>query len=254
MLKKNQYASSTALRVLSVLEYLAELGQPVTVSDVCNGTGLDRPTAYRTLLTLVEGGYALRDATAKTFRLSYKIVTLARAMMSSASHVEAVRAAMRNVVAATGETCHYSVLEGFETVTTQREKGSQIVSVEFKIGDREQLHCTSIGKALLAFQGAEFIEGYLGRPLPRRTPRTICKPAALRHELARVRAAGLATDDNEMIEGMRCVAVPILEADGVVRSGFSISGPASRFTDEHIGQLGQVLIKCAGELAREMGY
>lgn len=237
------------MRIFAVLEYVAEARRPVTVADVCTSTGLDRPTAYRALLTLVEAGFVLRGGGTKTYELSHKIVTLARHMLLPSSRSEAIRATLRKIVEVTGETCHYSVLEGFETVTTLREKGGQIVTVEFKIGDRGQLHATSIGKALLAYQDDDYIEAALRRPMPRLTAHTIVSSHALRSELEKVRSCGLATDNHEMIEGMRCVAVPIFDVRSKVRSGLSMSGPASRYTDDYLRRLGAVLIHHASELS-----
>jgi DNA-binding IclR family transcriptional regulator len=250
MADKNQNTSSTALRIFSVLEYVADLRRPVTVADVCEHTGLDRAMAYRALLTLTEGGYLIRDTASKAFRLSYKIVSMARFLLADDANADIIRATLRKIVDATGETCHYSVLEGFETVTTMKEKGDQIISVDFKIGDRGQLYCSSIGKAVLAYQSDTFIDAYLKRPLPRLTPFTLCGADQLRAELARVRDAGLAMDDNELVEGMRCVAVPIREAGNIVRSGISMSGPASRYTDDYLRKIGGVLVEHAAELSR----
>jgi DNA-binding IclR family transcriptional regulator len=250
MADKAQNTSSTALRILAVLEFVANLRRPVTVADVCDGTGLDRAMAYRALLTLAEGGYLIRDNGSKSFRLSYKIVSMARFMLSGDANADVIRATLRKIVEATGETCHYSVLEGFETVTTMKEKGDQIISVDFKIGDRGQLYCSSIGKAVLAYQTDDFINAYLDRPLARLTPSTLCSAAQLRAELARIREAGLAMDDNEMVEGMRCVAVPIREAGNIVRSGISMSGPASRYTDDYLTRIGGLLVEHAAELSR----
>ena len=254
MAEKNQNTSSTALRVFAVLECVANFRQPIAIADVCAKTELDRPTAYRALLTLLEAGYVLRNNSTKTFRLSHKVVWLARFMLSGDDHSDAVRATLRKIVAETGETCHYSVLEGFETVTTQREKGNQIVSVDFRIGDRGQLHCTSIGKAVLAYQSDDFIEEFLAQPHARLTPHTIVSPDELRRELSRVRTLGLAVDDNEMIEGMRCVAVPIREPGDIVRSGISMSGPASRYSDDYLRRLGDILLKHSRELSQALSH
>jgi DNA-binding IclR family transcriptional regulator len=254
MADKNQNTSSTALRVFAVLECVANFRKAVTVAEVCDSTGLDRAMAYRALMTLTEAGYLTRDNGSKTFRLSYKIVSIARFMLSDNANFEAIRAILRKIVEATGETCHYSVLEGFETVTTLKEKGDQVISVDFKIGDRGQLHSSSIGKAILAYQSEEFIKTCLARPMQKFTPFTLCNADQLRAELARVRSAGLAMDDNEMIEGMRCVAVPVHEASGMVRSGISISGPASRYTDAYLRNLGDTLLKYAGELSQCLAH
>ncbi len=241
--EKKQNTSSTALKVLKVLECLSDTRTPLTISEVCQKTNLDRPTTYRALLTLVESGYAFRDEKAKTFRLSYKLLSMARFMLSEEKNADTIRSTLRKISHETGETCHYSILEGFETVITMREKGNQIVSVDFKIGDRGLLHATSIGKVILAYQSEEFIKLALSKPMERLTPFTICSAQELRRELTRIKTTGLATDDNEMVEGMRCVAVPIIEAGNIIRSGISMSGPVSRYTDTYLRHLGEILLR-----------
>ena len=149
-----------------------------------------------------------------------------------------------------GETIHYCVLDRDATVLVYRAKGVQLVSVDFQIGDRSPLHCTSIGKALLAYQDARAIDEVIGRGLPQTAVNTIVDPDKLRIELRNVRAQGFAYDDREFHDDMRCVAAPIFEKNGACQSGFSFSGPSSRYTDAKLEQLRDVAV----EGAREFTY
>ena len=153
----------------------------------------------------------------------------------------------------TGETSHLTVLDGEEAVLVQKVKGTQLVAVDFQVGDRSRLHCTSIGKALLAWQEPQAVDAVIAGGLPRLAINTIVEPEALRRELRQVRERGYAIDDHELADTMRCIAAPVFERDGRVRMGLSISGPDSRFTFDHLQQLRGPLIAAAHELTQQLG-
>jgi DNA-binding IclR family transcriptional regulator len=247
------HRSSTALRALRVLEVLGASPLPMSVAAVAERLGVERAAAYRMLVTLVEAGYALRDANGRSYRLSHKVVTLSRHLLAESQRTEMVRECLQQLAEQTRETVHYSVLEGVETVLVQRAKGRQLVSVQFEVGDRSRLHCTSIGKAVLAFQDARLIERVIDGGLPRHARNTIVEPAALRHELASVRAQGYAYDDMEFADDMRCVAVPVFEPNGKVESGISISGPISRFAFDKLDELRVAMCEAARRLTQRIG-
>ena len=134
-----------------------------------------------------------------------------------------------------------------------RAKGTQRVSVDFQIGDRSPLPCTSIGKVLLAYSDARFSEQIIARGLPKVAPKTITDPEALRQELTRVRAQRYAYDDLEFSHDMRCLAIPVFEKGGQVLGGIAISGPSSRFDLEKLHQLRQAATPYAAELSVNLG-
>ncbi|MGO4842717.1 IclR family transcriptional regulator C-terminal domain-containing protein, partial [Rhizobiaceae sp. 2RAB30] len=94
--------------------------------------------------------------------------------------------ALRRISEETGETVHYSVLERDAAVLVYRAKGTQRVAVDFQIGDRSPLHCTSIGKVLLAFHDVRLTEAVIARGLTKVAPNTIISPEELRQSLARI--------------------------------------------------------------------
>ena len=245
--------SATALRALRVLEILGEARGALGVAEVANGIGADRSTAYRMLMTLHDAGYVTRDAVAKTYQLGYKLLSLASALLEGDEHAEVILQAIRELSDQTGETVHYCVLDRDASVLMYRAKGTQLVTVDFKIGDRAPLHCTSIGKALLAYQDARIVEEVIARGLPKVAPNTITDAETFRAELLKVRRQGFAFDDLEFHDDMRCVAVPIFEAAGLVRAGISLSGPSSRYSLSKLEELKDMTVVTARNLAKHLG-
>jgi IclR family transcriptional regulator, KDG regulon repressor len=229
--------SSTAFKALRVLEAVAASPQPVTLSAVAESVEIDKSTAYRMLNTLVEAGYVVRDEASKRYSLSYKVVYLSRNLLADNEVSRLSRQVLEELTVITRETVHLNILDDHQTVLIQKVKGTQLVAVDFQVGDRSQLHCTSIGKALLAFQDVRFVEEVIASGLLRLASNTITDPITLRKELHRIRAQGYAVDDHEFSDNMRCIAAPIFEHNGMVRMGISISGPDTRFTLDRLEEL-----------------
>lgn len=236
-----------------MLEALGAAGQPVSVLDVAAAIGADRSTAYRMLMTLLEAGYVVRDASSKNYRLGYRLLSLAGSLLSSNERSERIRASLRRLADRTGETVHYCVLDRDATVLVYKAGGTQLVAVDFNVGDRSPLHCTSIGKVLLAYQDHRKQEDVISRGLPKVAKNTIVDPVQFRKELQKVHRDGYAIDDLEFHDDMRCVAVPVFEKDGEVLGGISLSGPSSRFTLKKLRQLREEALSIAGELSRKLG-
>ena len=246
-------ASSTALKALRVLETVAAEPRALSLAEVAGRVGLNKSAAHRMLATLMAAGYVRQDGHSRRYSLSYRVVSLSRNLLAEDEVMHLARATLEDLAAETGEGIHLAMLDGMETVLVQRVKGARIVAVDFQVGDRSQLHCTSIGKALLAYQPPETVDEVIARGLPARTPNTITQPDALRHELRSIRARGYAVDDREMYEDMRCLAVPVFERDTPVRMGISCSGPAARFTLEHLDKLREPLLRASRELSAKLG-
>ena len=240
--------STTALRALKVVEVLAQARAPLAAAEVAGIIGTERSTAYRMLMTLMEAGYVVRDLRTRGYRLSYKILTLTRGLLDVDEKAELINECLREISLRTGETTHYSVLDRDCAVLVLRSKGTQLVTIDFQIGDRAALHCTSIGKVLLSYQGSAAVEEVIRRGLPKLARNTITDPARFRTELRKVRAQGYAYDDFEFADDMRCVAIPVFDGNSVPAGGISLSGPSSRFTMQKLRDLRD----CATEAARQL--
>ena len=244
--------SATALKALAALDFLGEQRRPVTVLQVAEALGADRTSAYRMLQTLVQAGYVMREGD-KAYRLSFKPLTLTRHLLAEDDRAQQILVTLRAISEATGETVHYSLLERDSVVLVYHAKGTQRVAVDFRIGDRSPLHCTSIGKVLLAYGDVRLVEATIASGLAKVAPKTITDGGALRRELARIRSQGYAFDDMEFAADMRCMAVPVFESGGTVPGGIAISGPASRFDTRHLEWLRDIVLPQATALSRNLG-
>ena len=244
--------SATALKAFSVLDFVGEQRGPVTAAEVAIGLGVDRATAYRMLMTLVQAGYVIRDD-GSGFRLSFKLLTLTRHLLDEGERTNRILESLRAISEETGETVHYSMLDGDSAVLVLRAKGTQRVAVDFQIGDRSLLHCSSIGKVLLAYNDARLTDRVIAAGLVKSAANTIVDGEELRRELVKVRAQRYAYDDRELADDMRCLAVPVFEKHGAVPGGIAISGPASRFDLKKLDELRAVAQRHALELSRVLG-
>lgn len=250
---QKQGVSTTALKALRTLEIIAESRIPLSSKDVSVLLDCDKITAYRMLLTLEAAGYITHDIVSNRYSLNYKVVSLSRNLLAESELSKIITEKMHELSSVSLETLHYSILDGERAVLVNRIKGSQLVTVDFQIGDKAELHCTSIGKVLLAHQHPKYIERILSQPLQMRASKTIIDPDTLRGELKKIKEQGFAFDDHEFSDNMRCVAVPLFKNGGVVNSGLSISGPDTRFTLDKLFELSKLLIDASKSLSRSFG-
>jgi IclR family transcriptional regulator, KDG regulon repressor len=245
--------STTALKALHVLEVVAAEPRSLSLAEVARVAGMDKSLTHRMLATLVQAGYVRQDGETRRYSMGYRVVTLSRNLLAENEVVRLARQTLETFALETGEGVHLAVLDGTETVLVQRVKGSQLVAVDFQVGDRSELHCTSIGKALLAYQSHEFVDSVIAGGLAARTANTIVDGQALRLELQQVREHAYAIDDREMYDDMRCIAAPVFERDVPVRMGISCSGPDTRFTLEYLEWLRRPLQEASAALSVRLG-
>lgn len=124
------------------------------------------------------------------------------------------------------------VRDGAEVVYLDKIGGHRQACAPSRVGGRMPLHCTAIGKALLAYAGPALLAEVLGAPLSRLTSRTITAPGVLRQNLARIVQTGSAFEFEESAAGIVCVAAPVIDADGHAVAAISVTGPVTRFRPE----------------------
>ena len=214
-------------RGLAVIRAFGADAPELTLSEVARRTGLTRAGARRFLLTLADLGYVRTDG--RRFRLSPRVLELGYAYLSSLSLPEIATPHLERLVAEVRESSSVSVLDGDEIVYVARVPTSRIMTVAINVGTRFPAYATSMGRVLLAGLPPEALEDYLDRvELEPLTPRTVTSKAALRAELARVRARGWAIVDQELEVGLRAVAAPLRDRTGRVVAAVNLSTHASR--------------------------
>jgi DNA-binding IclR family transcriptional regulator len=234
---------STA-KALVLLEALAQAGDAVQLADLAGACGMSKPTAHRILAVLRELSWA-RMHEGGRYSLGEQAHAFA-AMASPGTSVEQTLAGLRDTV---GHTVHAGVLSDGTVVYTHKLDGHDQFVMRSRVGASMPLHCTAMGKALLAHLPEDQISAILAAGLSRRTPATLTSPEALRAELRAIRQRGYAVDDEENEQNIRCVATVVPEAHGHPSRALSIS--TVTFLTDRTQLLSYVpaLLQCARSLA-----
>lgn len=249
----HRYFMQSLAKGLVVLQCLAEAEQPLNLSQIARAAGINNATATRCCYTLARLGYLVRDEN-RRFHLTPRVLTLGYAAVRRLGWRQVALSYMDQLSRRINETVNLSVLEGTELIYVGRINTARILSFELQIGSRPPLHCTSMGKALMAFsppdQARAIIDTLKFEPL---THRTITKKADYLAELERVRAQGFALNDEEFSVGLRSVSAPVLNAQGFALAALNIAVPTKRYTrDKAIKVLAPQAMDCAGEISRAL--
>ncbi|MEO3886099.1 IclR family transcriptional regulator C-terminal domain-containing protein [Nonomuraea sp. B5E05] len=214
-------------RGLAVIRAFSASEPELTLSQVARATGLSRAAARRFLITLTDLGYVRSDG--RLFALTPRVLELGYAYLSSLSLPEVADPHLERLAAEVHESASVAVLDGEDVVYVARVATTRIMRMSIGIGTRFPAYCTSMGRVLLAALPPEQLDAYLrGAELRRLTSRTIVLPAALRAELDQVRGQGWAMVDQELEEGLRSIAAPILDRSGSTVAAVNVSTHASR--------------------------
>jgi IclR family pca regulon transcriptional regulator len=202
-------------------------GGPLSTAEAARLTGMSRAAARRCLHTLGVLGYV--EGGAGSYRLSPRVLSLGYTYLHSDAVPRAAQPVLELLAEGLSESCSLSVLDGDEIVYVARAATHRVVSVGLSVGSRLPASCTCMGRVLLAFSSEAEQSAYLARvKLARHTRHTIVTRAALRAELARVRAAAYALVDQELEIGLRSLAVPVHRPGGHVIAALSVGVQAAR--------------------------
>ena len=211
-------------RALSILDVLRYSSEPLALGEIAGRSGLPKSTTHRLLSTLEVRGFVARDPTAGSYRLGLKSVTPAGAGPE-------IRTVLTELATRSGETANLGTLVGREVLYVDRADSPHALRWQLGVGSRVPVHCSGLGKAILAFIDPGDIARHLSKRLPAQTSKTITDRGAFLAELPEIRRRGFALDQEEFMEGVRCIGVPILGAEGEVLGAISLAGPAFRFTE-----------------------
>lgn len=252
---RTQVESVRALdRGLAILEALAREGE-LSLTQLAERVSLPNSTTYRLLETLRKRGFATQSEQTGLYRVGIRALEVGGSFAVRLRLHEVALPAMKALVDEVNETVNLAVLDGREAVYVGQVEGRQLVRMFTQIGARTPLYCTGVGKVLLAWRSAEEVRNLLGEgPYRSYTPRTITRLEPLLEELARVREAGYALDNEEREVGVRCVAAPIRDLSGQVVAALSLSAPASRLPDERARALAGRVQAAARQISAWLGY
>lgn len=238
----NVRAVERAMQILSSFDgEHAERG----VSEIAQATGLHKATAYRIIMTLLNGGFLERTPDGERFRLGLRVVELGLGALRDLDFRQAAFPYMQQLVERFQEICTLGVFDHGQVLHVEIVHSKHTLTIAARVGRHLPAHCTASGKVLLAFLPPAVVEPILNAPLAAYTEKTITSPARLREELEATRQRGYALDDEEFEVGIRAVSAPIWDIDGNLIAALSMPGPTNRITPERIPEIAQALVEAA---------
>jgi DNA-binding IclR family transcriptional regulator len=199
------------------------------VSEVAGELGVPRSSAHALLSSLADVGI-LQWRDGGRYRVGWRVLELAEVRRGTIDIRAAAAPVLERLVRTHGETCHLGVRDRDQVLYVDKLLGNHNITAQgAPVGARLDLHCTGVGKVLLAHAGD--LARYLGAvPLRRHTPATVTDERAFRAELAEIRSRGAGFDLGEAVEDVFCVAAPVRDELGHVVAALSLSAPVNRFT------------------------
>lgn len=240
-------------KIFTVLEYFVERGtkqRSAAFVEVAEAVPFARTTVHRILYSLEKLGYIEKDEIKSHYHLTSKFFDLTGPAIHFRRLQTVAKPVMQNLLLRFGETINLGVLDDGQVAYLEVLQSPSALRIAAVPGERNPVHCTSLGKAMAAFLPEKELDALLDQhPLIRRTPKTITQKKHLIEHLASVRERAVALDMEENLTGVICVAAPIFDHTGRVIAGLSVSGPSSRM-EPKVGQVQDELRNAAQSLSR----
>jgi len=246
---------SSIRRSLAILEKIAEAGRPLTPTELNADLSLPKPTIHRLCTMLRHEGYLQRSIDGRGLTAGPKLSAMALDVVAGAGGQRAALHAILEELAETvGETCNINVPDGNAMRYIDRVEARWPLRLQLPVGTRVPLHCTASGKLFLSsLAPARRRQVITNLVLEPHTPNTVSDPGTLETMLERIRRNGFGDDNEEFLEGMVAVAVPVRDGKGRLVATLAMHGPTQRLTLEAAKAQLPALRKAADRLSRLFG-
>jgi IclR family pca regulon transcriptional regulator len=241
---------------LSILELISRHGSPLKLERLMQLSGIKKTSCFRILKTLTHLGFLAREPEGKAYCLGPKMISIGLSALENRGVRELALPYMRQIRERTGATVNLAILSGGDVIFVERLQSAHIVETNLRVGSRLSAHCSSMGKAILAFAPQGELDDLLGRiDFHRRTDRTIISPAAFRKELAEVRQRGFALNNEELETGLFAIAAPLRDRSGHAVAAMNISFPLLRHSKKEAMEVFRpMLLDACGEISSLLGF
>lgn len=248
-------ASKALSRGLKVISLLAAHPAGLPLTEIASQIDIPKGTCHRLLQTLVADGYATQEEVSAHYRLTFKMLWTVSELLDDLELTQLVRPPLDSLAQETSETVHLALLDGNTPIYVCKIDSPNAIRMYSRVGKRVYLHCTGLGKAIMAHLPGEQIDRIIAADgLPAQTANTITEPEALKQELARIRARGYALDEEENEDGIHCIAAPLFDQQGAVVGAVSIAALKFRINKEQLLSWWPSLQNCVNDVSRLMRH
>jgi IclR family transcriptional regulator, KDG regulon repressor len=235
-------------KAFDLVDLLEKSEKPKSLEELVDASHIARSTAHRLLLNLISRGYVEKNSSG-SYRLGLKLLELGATVKQRQCLRDVVRPVMEELRDRCGETVNLGRLQDESVLYLDTVESQHPIRVTGSLGIVDPVYATAIGKAILAWMPPE--KRPVIRNWKRLTPATICEPESLAAELQKVKKQGYAVDNEESMEGGRCIGVPILYGGHPI-AGLSVSGPISRIGRGRIDEIAQALKRATAQITSQL--
>ncbi len=245
---------NSVLKAISIMNLFTPDEPRLTLAEISRRLGIPKSTAHNLLNTLLSEGL-IEKTDGDAYALGTRLISLTQSVRVNVELRDRAAPLLRQLADSCDESAYLTYRDGDYALYIYAVESSRRLMARTAVGDRVPLHCTSVGKAILAHLPDQEIRAIIQRVgLPAFTPHTITDSEALYATLATVRQQGFATDYAEHEPGTYCLGAPVRDAQGHVIGACSISGTDPAIIGERMPDLSQYVMYTAQEISRRMGY
>lgn len=254
-----KYPVQTLGKALDILNYIKEhpSAEGVTISEISRELGIVKSGVHRMLDTLMAYKFVEKSSASSTsYRLGWGLYQAGNAVpkqhiLSGSSYIMIMEKLCKSFL----ETINLGLVNSGETIIIHQIEPNRMLRTNTQVGEREPLYCTAIGKIFLSNMSEKELKEYFEAVFPeKKTDKTITEYSKMVEEIKEIRKKGYAVDNEEYVEGMICIAMPIKNFMGNTVYGISVSGPSGRMTEEKRKEIIPSLEKACAEISAYLGY
>jgi IclR family KDG regulon transcriptional repressor len=236
-------------RGLLIMDLVANSEEGVSITELAEALDIDKSSASRLVKTLVSYDFVQQKSGSRRFILGKRLYKMSWQLLNRMPVREKAKPYLYRLMQSTGECAHTGVYSEGKALVIDDVEAEASLRVAGGIGRLLPMHCTALGKSLLAFSDIPF-----PTELNYRTPRTLVEREQLMHEIEETRLRGYSFDDEENDAGVRCLAAPVYDYTGMTIAAIGISGPTVRVTYERVPLLAEQVMETARQLSTDLGY
>ena len=242
-------------RTLSILELLSVTRSGLTLPELSRRLALPKSSTYCLLVTLERRGYLLRNNRTHRYMFGLKLFSLANLALSGVELRENAADFLHALMRRSRLTVHLAIIEGDEAVLIEKVEPPGLLRLATWVGKRLELHCSAVGKCLLAhLSDTEFLRLVRDRGLTRNNENTITSIRKLKQQMTQIRDAGYAVEDEEGEIGCRCVGAPIFDHSGNVIAAISVAGTTAQIRTDEFDRFGRLVRQTASDISQALGF
>ena len=243
--------NNTLIKGLRIVELLAHAERPLSLTEIALRLGMEKSNVHRLLQPLAEMRYIARNQETGRYTASIRLWELGSVVLERLDLKCQAADGMQELMEATGESVHLSVMEQGDVVYVHKVDSLNPVRAYSQIGGRAPASCVATGKAILAYQ-AESVLRRLAADLRPLTPNTIIDPERFIREMAQIRRQGFAVNRGEWRAAVHGVAAPIGDSMGRVVAAVGVSGPAERFKPAQVRKFSARVMSVAARISAQL--